>query len=300
MASLSVVIPTHNRADILEQCLDHLEKQTIADELEVIVVSDGHDKNTSMLFAATSGTAQRRLRIKFLELPKCHQGIARNKGVQLATAAHVLFIGDDIFLAPDACEKHLALHNDFESKSLNLLQVVLGFTTWDPALEKTRVMQWLESSGWQFGYPAIEQYAHTRLPPDTQHLYTYTSHISMQVEVARHFPFREDVSLYGWEDIEWGLRLKKAGIRVFYEPDAKGYHHHPYTFAESIRRMEILGESAMHMQTVVPDFDRIPQGMKRVGYEVTSLLPTLAGSHRRAFLRGMKHAEQEMETAVQE
>ncbi len=238
--------------------------------------------------------------IKFLEIPKCHQGVARNKGVKIATAGHVLFIGDDIFLAPDACEKHLALHQNFESKSLSLTQVVLGFTTWDPDLRMTPVMQWLEESGWQFGYPQIARYAHARLPSSIQHLFTYTSHVSAQIEVARHFPFREDVSLYGWEDIEWGMRLKDAGIRIFYEPDAKAFHHHAYTLAESIKRMEILGESAMHMQTIVPSFDRVPQGIKRVGYEMTSLLPTLSGQHRRGFMRGMKRAENDLETAVKE
>lgn len=308
MALLSVIIPTHNRAHILEQCLKHLEKQTVAQDLEVIVVSDGHDKNTAELFAIKSVKTKSprtkkekwNLKIIFLEIPKCHQGVARNKGVSMATAGHVLFIGDDIFLAPDACEKHIALHHDFESKSLSLTQVVLGYTTWDPSLRLTSVMKWLEESGWQFGYPQIARYAHARLPSSIQHLFTYTSHVSAQIEVARHFPFREDVSLYGWEDIEWGMRLKDAGIRIFYEPDAKAFHHHAYTLAESIKRMEILGESAMHMQTIVPSFDRVPQGIKRVGYEMTSLLPTLSGQHRRGFMRGMKRAENDLETAVKE
>ena len=46
---LSVVIPTYKRAETLKQCLEHLSKQTVAKEMEVIVVSDGHDEKTAVL-----------------------------------------------------------------------------------------------------------------------------------------------------------------------------------------------------------------------------------------------------------
>ena len=39
--ALSVVIPTHRRPAILSACIEHLERQTAADAIEVIVVSDG-------------------------------------------------------------------------------------------------------------------------------------------------------------------------------------------------------------------------------------------------------------------
>ncbi len=275
---LSIVIPTHERADILARCLHHLATQTIAKDLEVIVVSDGHDDATTKLCANNH--------FQFLEIPKSQQGVARNHGVALATAPLVMFIGDDIFLEPHACEEHLKAHN--HQPVTRNPQLILGFTTWDPALGITPVMHWLEKSGWQFGYPLLKNYKHKPIPAGIQHRFTYTSHISLPLETAKKYPFREDITLYGWEDIEWGSRLRDGGVPLVFEPDARALHHHRITLESSLKRMEILGESAQKMESLLPGFDRLPRGWKRIAYTLSSLLPTMAGKHRNAFLSGIK------------
>lgn len=272
MPQLSVVIPTYQRSAILAECLKHLAKQTIAKEIEVIVVSDGKDDQAREVCRD----------VMYVEVPKSQQGVARNEGVRHATGKFVLFIGDDIFLAPDACEKHL--------RSLSDHAAVLGFTTWDPACGVTPVMKWLETSGWQFGYPLIEKYAHRTLPPSIQHKFTYTSHISLPLSVAKTIAFRTDVTMYGWEDIEWGMRLRDAGITLFYEPGAKALHHHHIELPDSLKRMETLGRSAVLIAKTSPEFDRVPKGWKLVAYRILALLPTMAGKHRKAFLRGLRNA----------
>ncbi len=285
MPRLSVIIPTYRRAEILAECLRRLERQTVARDIEVIIVSDGHDDKTAALFEKSTW----RITVKFFEIEKSQQGAARNEGVKHATAEVVLFIGDDIFLEPDACEVHLTTHS-----SLTLPTAVLGYTTWDPSVGITPVMRWLESSGWQFGYRALNRSEATGagpfIPSDIQHRFTYTSHISLPLEIAKKHVFRTDVHLYGWEDIEWGMRLKNSGVRLLYEPRAKAFHHHHITLKDSLKRMEILGRSATLIQEKVPEFDRVPKGWKLLAYNIAVLLPTMAGRHRRAFLRGLRSA----------
>ncbi len=276
--SLSVIIPTHNRAHILRECIRHLETQTIKDELEVIVVSDGHDDATEQLFHE----AEWDIPVVFMEIEKSQQGVARNRGVEMASAGLCLFIGDDILPEKDCCEQHL------HAERKNPGCAVLGFTTWDPECGVTDVMKWLESSGWQFGYPMIEKYAHEFLPATIQHKFTYTSNISVPTTIAKAHPFLEEIRLYGWEDIEWGHRKKRAGIRVFYEPDAKALHHHHITMEDSLKRMEVLGRSARRIRELHPELNVTPSGLKLLGYHVTSLLPTMMGRHRKAFLRGLR------------
>lgn len=280
--ALSIVIPTHKRADILRRTLDALARQTIAKDLEAIVVSDGPDDETRSLCLKPDS----RLRVGFLEIPKSHQGVARNRGVDAAAGEFCLFIGDDIFLAPDACEIHLTTLRG------NTNAAVLGFTTWDPAVGITELMAWLEQSGWQFGYPMIRRYAGKVLPATMQHRFTYTSHISLPMPVAKAHPFREDVSLYGWEDIEWGMRLRDAGVPLVYQPLATALHHHRLTLAQSLQRMETIGESAVRLAELVPALDRLPRGFKRIAYKILALLPTLRGRHAAAFLRGIRAGEQ--------
>ena len=244
-------------------------------------MSDGHDDKTSALFATYTCP----IPLQFYEVSKSQQGTARNFGIEHASGDYALFIGDDIFLAPDACEKHLIAQENARANGASV--AVLGFVTWDPLLEITPVMSWLEKSGWQFGYPAILQYAHSVLPSDIQHRYTYTSNISIPLHIAKKHLFRTDVHLYGWEDIEWGMRLRSAGVRLWYEPDAKAVHHHHLTLEQSFQRMETLGQSAVTIAKILPAFDRVPRGRKLLAYRVLSLLPTMTGRHRRAFLRGI-------------
>lgn len=272
--SLSLIIPTYRRAAILRECLKRIDVQTIRDQMEVIVASDGHDEETAKLFLeAPNSKYQAPI---FFEIPKSQQGIARNRGVERANGKIVMFIGDDIFLEPNACEVHLRAHQ--------IPSLVLGFTAWDPAIDITPVMRWLDRTGWQFGYRFLKPYEHGIVPRALQHRFTYTSNISLPRDIALKFPFREDATLYGWEDIEWGWRLAQAGIPLFYEPDAKALHHHRMTLEDSLQRMETLGKSAVKFDQRNPELHLAPRGIKRLAYQFFSLLPTMKGKHARAFL----------------
>ena len=279
---LSIVIPTYHRPQILRRTLDHIESQTIRERLEVIVVSDGPNEKTAEMIQNLSWSFP----LQYFSIHKCHQGAARNAGVQKARGKYVLFIGDDIFLNKDACEKHLEAHHHVMVSPTNHDMAVLGYTTWDPAIGITPVMRWLEETGWQFGYSKINTYAHQFLPPSLQHHFTYASHISLPWKIAHRIPFREDILRYGWEDVEWGIRLKNAGIHLFYQPDVRALHHHRIELEDSLKRMEIIGESLRHMETIVPAFDRIPRGGKWYAYRAISLLPTMRGRHYRALMKG--------------
>ncbi len=276
--SLSVIIPTHERASTLRHCLDYLEKQTVASEIEVIVVSDGPDPETTLLMGETKW----KMPVKFFEIEKSQQGVARNRGVAKALAPIVLFIGDDIFLAPDACEKHIDAHH------MHAGCAVLGFTTWDPSLNITPTMRWLEKTGWQFGYNLLAPYKKGFVPKNLQHRFTYTSHISVPTDIARDHPFHEDVTLYGWEDIVWGQELRDDNVKLFYEPDAAALHHHPINLDASLARIETLGKSLLHLTKVAPELDRKPEGFKLFAYKVIALLPTIRGRHYKAFLKGLE------------
>lgn len=279
MVKLSVIIPTHNRPDTLETCLRYLEKQTIADQIEVIVINDVPDDKA---FAHVANSTWQ-IPIYFETVQPCHQGVARNHGVKKAQSSTVVFIGDDIFLTPKACELHLKAHEHVGTPI-----AVIGDINWDPSVGITKVMNWLMKSGWQFGFHKIKQFKDDYLPQSMQHLFSYTSNISVPTEVAARLPFREDTKLYGWEDMEWGMRLQKEGVRLFYEPRAKGLHHHKIDLPASLKRMEIIGASAAAMAGAVEGFDRLPTGWKRLAYRLLAWLPTMAGKHRKAFLNGTK------------
>ena len=326
--ALSIIIPTFRRPQILRKCLDCIAAQTIVQKsamspldtrfgasrgsapratrgdmatLEVIVVSDGPDEKTAEMMVNLEWSFE----LQYFAIPKSQQGVCRNKGFEKARGEYVMFIGDDIFLASDACERHLKAHTKLQALNSKLQKnlksqisnsdksdfLVLGHTTWHPSLKITPLMRWMEKSGVQFGYPKIEEYRRNFLPKEIQHFFTYTSHISLPADVFHKHRFREDVTLYGWEDVEWGKRLADSGVSLFYEPNAKAYHHHEFTDEEVQERSRLLGESAVKMEKFAPGMRIVPRGLKKLAYLILSFLPTYRGRHRREFLSGIKKAK---------
>jgi glycosyltransferase involved in cell wall biosynthesis len=277
---LSVVIPTHKRPAILSACLEHLERQTVADRIEAVVVSDGHDPATVEAVTGRTWTVP----VTFREIPKAQQGAARNEGVRHAKGEIVLFLGDDILLAPGACEAHLEAHARREKIA------VLGRIDWDPSVGITATMRWLDQTGWQFGFAFLERYAGQRVPEDVQHAFTYASNLSMPAGVARATPFPEGVTEYGWEDVVFGMELRKKGVGLLYQPAARALHRHRIELADSLRRMRAIGKTAELFARRDPAFDRRPRGWKLAAYRVLALLPTIRGLHAKALLDGMRSA----------
>lgn len=254
---LSVIIPTHNRAEILKVCLEKLAAQQGVD-FEVIVVDDGSTDDTERVVAMTSDQFPMAncSRFEYIKQPASHQGVARNRGVEAATGEIIVFIGDDIFTEPEFLMRHHDRHTEYPDENV----VVLGFTTWDPALHINNYMRFLEDSGWQFGYKFLQPKMIGHAEP---YKFFYTSNLSIKKSFFEKEKFNEDFLFYGWEDIELGYRLwKYHDMKIYYCPSAIAYHHHEIPASDLPTRMRTVGKSAVHFQRLHPDAEVIPFGLK--------------------------------------
>jgi hypothetical protein len=84
----SVVIPTYNRADLLREALESVDRQACR-EFELIVVDDGSTEDLSSVVAEYLGRA------KFLRQENAGPSAARNYGVQAANGEYVAFLDSD-------------------------------------------------------------------------------------------------------------------------------------------------------------------------------------------------------------
>jgi glycosyltransferase involved in cell wall biosynthesis len=259
---LSVVIPTHNRAEILKTTLQKVLGQEGAD-FEVIVVDDGSTDNTESVVKGFQG-------VRYLKQPASHQGTARNRGVEVATGDIIVFIGDDIFVESGFLKSHADRHAEHPDENV----VVLGYSTWDSALPINDYMRFLESSGWQFGYRFLNPGSIGNQKP---YKFFYTSNISLKRSFFEKEKFDEQFKIYGWEDIELGYRLwKNHGMKMFYEPQAKAYHHHLLTESDLSKKMRAVGQSAVHFERLHPEVHVVPKGLKSIILKTASspiLLP---------------------------
>lgn len=261
---ISVIIPTYNRAAILRQCLERLFRQEGV-TFEVIVADDGSTDDTEAVALSFPG-------LKYLKLDHAQQGVARNRGAEVATGDILVFIGDDIFTKPDFLQKHAERHQHMSAENV----VVLGFTTWDPAVEINDYMRFLETSGWQFGYGELVAGFADR--PDAYKFF-YTSNISLKRSFFQQEPFDESFRGYGWEDIEWGYRLvKNRGARLFLEPEARALHHQVVLEADLPAKMQAIARGAAHFQQLHPTVPILPRGLKRLLIRAATQRPFVWGS----------------------
>ena len=213
----SVVIPTYNRKLILEKCLRALERQQLVDGskvtgYEIVLVDDGSTDGTVewLLFNAATFPHVR-------ALWQDHQGpsAARNLGVEQAIGDTIIFIDSDLVVT----ENFLQAHAD----ALVQGQQHLGS---DRVFTYGRVINTCN-----FDNPTSEPYKLT----DFSAAYFATGNVA----IARHWLltaglFDTRFQLYGWEDLELGVRLKKLGLKLIKCPAAVGYHWHPPFALEQI------------------------------------------------------------------
>ncbi len=206
MMFFSVIIPTYNRLPILKKCLTALEHQSnhnSVENYEVILVDDG----------STDGTLKW-LQDHQLEFPhvrwfcQTHQGpaAARNLGVQQAEGDTIIFIDSDLVVTENFLKAHATA-------------LIQASKISDRVFTYGRVINTCN-----FEYPTAEPYKIT----DFSAAYFATGNVA----IARHWLieaglFDTQFHLYGWEDLELGVRLKKLGLTLIKCPDAVGYHWHP-------------------------------------------------------------------------
>jgi len=94
---ISVIIPTFNRADYVEQAVQSVFAQTFAD-YEVIVVDDGSTDNTKEVLAGFSDFST----FTYHYQTNSGRSEARNQGLKIAQGDFLLFLDSDDLLFPDA------------------------------------------------------------------------------------------------------------------------------------------------------------------------------------------------------
>ena len=215
----SVVIPTYNRKSILAKCLAALENQQLSDakisDYEVILVDDGSTDGT---LAWLGDRAEKFPHVRCFS--QTHQGpaAARNLGLENARGDTIVFIDSDLVVTKHFLQAH--------ADALTSGEKQLGS---DHLFTYGSVINTCN-----FDNPTAEPYKLT----DFSAAYFATGNVAIArkwLEQAGLFDTR--FQLYGWEDLELGVRLKKLGLKLIKCPAAVGYHWHPPFNLEQIPKL---------------------------------------------------------------
>jgi glycosyltransferase involved in cell wall biosynthesis len=256
---LSVVIPVFNNLATLPKILDLLEKQKKNVFHEVVAVDNGSTDGTLAFLYE-----QQKIKSDYLQVLVENSrgaGTARNTGAKASKSPILLFLGGDILPDDNLLLRHYQTHQERTETNVGCL----GFVTWDRNLPPTPFMVFMEHGGPQnaFGEIAGRNFVDPKK-------YFYGSNISLKKQTfldeggfdVKHF------SGYGWEDLELGIRLAEKGFKLFYEPQAKGWHSHKVSLENVKKRMVNVGKSYVALKQLHPSVEGVDLNTERRKYRL--------------------------------
>ena len=232
---VSVVIPTFNRSVLLHRTLTTLANQSgNTPEFEVVVADDGSTED----IRAVCGRFEGELNVQYVRQARngFRAGAARNLGAKAARGAVIVFLDCGTLAGPRFVQGHAKLHAGFEQDVPSTWRAVMAPTygydvepqdrSWVRALfldssRELRPQTLLHVVG-------MRDYRDLRLSEigfDMARLavpwrFFWSRNISLRREVHSLIGgFDESFTEYGVEDIEFGYRLYRSGVRFAWAPE---------------------------------------------------------------------------------
>jgi GT2 family glycosyltransferase len=205
----SALINTLDRPDRLDRCLAALAGQQAAGLAlldEAIVVDDGGTADLGPIVARHA----RRLPLRLERIAHAGRAAARNHALALARGRRVLFLGDDVLAGPEL----LAAHGAEADPDV----AVVGPYPIAALRGSPPFRRWAEPNPQHL----IQD------PRDAGPFFFATGNLSADRErLVALGGFDARFELYGWEDVDLGLRFARAGGRTRFEAAAAAIHDHP-------------------------------------------------------------------------
>lgn len=199
----SVVIPTRGGAARLPALFSALEAQTEQD-VEVVPVVDGDVDGSADVIRSWS----HRLRMRPLVLPEnVGRAGALNTGLLEATGEVLIRCDDDLVLGPEFVAGHVRRHASAESP----VGVVGPYRNVLPDSAYARA----------YGRAANERLLKNALHAEPENAWRlWAGNVSVTRETAALIGgYDERYRGYGWEDVDYGYRLRQHGIPVLVAPE---------------------------------------------------------------------------------
>ena len=116
--TLSVIIPTYNRASYLRNCVNSVLKCGV-DDLEVIIVDDGSTDDTAAVVSDLSGP------VRYVRQANAGPAAARHRGVQVSRGRYIAFLDSDDLWQPGTCGAMVGLLAEYPNVGLVFAHTML-------------------------------------------------------------------------------------------------------------------------------------------------------------------------------
>ena len=201
----SIVVPTHNRRILLQQCLDALIRQHYeSGRYEIIVVDDASDDDTNQYMAGIKNDKMKYVRF---EGRKGH-AYCRNEGFLMANGEYIASIDDDCIPPVDwleRIEKYFLINTDCAA--------IGGSINRPDTSNKYAIAEYiLNSSSW---FPSAKRGYVRNIP---------TCNIAYRKECIKSIRFDHDSIEVAYRDSLFNLSLLQSGYKILFIPEISVRH----------------------------------------------------------------------------
>jgi glycosyltransferase involved in cell wall biosynthesis len=255
---LSVVIATRDRAAYLARALDALAAQKDAPPFETIVADNGSTDGTASVVTERAAAMPDLQRVYVAEP---NRAAARNAGIAAASGDIVVFVDDDVWLPEDFLAAHARAHAGPVARAVS--GPILNVASYDARPKPG--------------------------PLNYSSAFLCTCNVSVpRAALTAVSGFDPRFRLYGWEDTELGLRLRRSGVRRAFAWDAYLYHIKPPQI-ETLETVERKTIERAQMAALLLEKDRSPRLRLATGAYGLNLWRArlLAPSSAAPFYRGL-------------
>jgi GT2 family glycosyltransferase len=203
---VSVVIPTHQRREELRRALEALRAQTAAPEsYEVVVALDACADGTAEMLDGFEAPYE----LRRVSAERRGRAAACNAAIAAARGEVLVILDDDMEATPELVERHRAHHPPATRRC------VLGAVPVELDGTSSHAARYVKEK-FDRHLSRLSDPAHLALPRSF-----YTGNASLRAEVMRAVGcFDECFGIYGNEDVELALRLRRSGVELAYDPQA--------------------------------------------------------------------------------
>lgn len=214
--SLSVVIVNYNTGNLLAGCVSSVLRTVKYTRTELIIIDNASSDNSFKKIKRDEGV--------FLIENSKNVGFARavNQGIKLATADYILLLNPDTVVGPE-CIKTLL---NFAKKNKNLGAVGPKLLNADGSVQPSAFRfptLWGAIAEFWLGRRGVySKYTPQRGPVDSLVMAAFLITPQALKKVGL---LNEKYFMY-FEDLDYCRRLKQAGLKVYYLPEAEIIHYH--------------------------------------------------------------------------
>ncbi len=218
MCVISVIIPSYNSENTIEQCIDSLLNQSYRGDYEIILIDSSVDRTPQIVTSSYPD-------VKLIHLgQKTDPGTARNLGVNKAKGDIIAFIDSDCIAAKDWLEKIYVAHD--------LSYNVIGGSV-SNGNNKASLVAWA-------GYIAeFREFIPEQSKKEVMHI--PTCNISYKKKIFQDYGFFQG-EYYPQEDFVFNYNLSLNGEKILFDPSIKVYHHHRIKLKEYLLHQKKIGD----------------------------------------------------------